>query len=253
MMSRQTLRTLAISKAFRGHIVVRAVSLHVWSGEIVGLLGPNGAGKTTTFAMIIGLLRPDKGAVYLNEIALTGLPMHRRARLGIGYLPQEPSIFRKMTVEENLWTILEMMPGHQRQRQEQLECLLAEFNLGPLRHVPGYALSGGERRRVELARVLASSPHFILLDEPFTGVDPIMIGELQKLIFYLKGKGLGILITDHRVRETLEITDRAYIMHEGEILHSGTPHDLVESHKVKQIYLGEKFSLDSESHRIPRG
>jgi lipopolysaccharide export system ATP-binding protein len=209
----EKLTTHAISKTYYGRAVVQDLSIQVSRGEIVGLLGPNGAGKTTTFYIVVGLLQPDKGTVCLDGVTLTHLPMHRRARLGIGYLPQEPSIFRKMTVEENIIAILETLP-----------------------HTP-------TRRRVELARLLAASPHFILLDEPFTGIDPIMVGEIQALIFHLKKKGIGVFITDHRVRETLEITDRAYILHAGRVLYSGTPHELVESREVKQIYLGEKFSL----------
>ncbi|MBM3225656.1 MAG: LPS export ABC transporter ATP-binding protein, partial [Candidatus Tectomicrobia bacterium] len=198
--------------------------------------------KTTTFYMVVGLVRPSDGEVYLDDIVLTPLAMHERARRGIGYLPQEASIFRKMTVEENILAILETMPGHHVAKLQRMEELLSEFNLTTLRHMQGYTLSGGERRRVELARLLASSPRFALLDEPFTGIDPIMVSEVQTLIFQLKQRGIGILITDHRVRETLEITDRAYIMHDGCILKSGTPQELIASSEVKQVYLGETFS-----------
>ena len=238
----------AITKTYRGHPVVRDVSLTVDEGEIVGLLGPNGAGKTTTFYIVVGLVQPDAGTVSLDGRSLTSLAMHQRARLGIGYLPQEPSIFRNMTAEENLVAILETLALDRAARQERIETLLAEFNLTALRCVKGYALSGGERRRVELARLLVTSPRYILLDEPFTGIDPIMVGELQRLIFRLKRQGIGIFITDHRVRETLEITDRAYIMHAGCILQSGIPQELVESREVREIYLGERFSFSSNDN-----
>jgi lipopolysaccharide export system ATP-binding protein len=244
----EKLTTQAISKIYYGRAVVQDLSIEVSRGEIVGLLGPNGAGKTTTFYIVVGLIQPDKGRVCLDSLTLTHLPMHRRARLGIGYLPQEPSIFRKLTVEENILAILETLPHTPTERRAQTEALLEEFDLTALRYARGYALSGGERRRVELARLLAASPHFILLDEPFTGIDPIMVGEIQALIFHLKKKGIGVFITDHRVRETLEITDRAYILHAGRLLYSGTPHELVESREVKQIYLGEKFSLFSQGN-----
>lgn len=237
------LATHALSKTYRGRTVVREVSIHIEAGEIVGLLGPNGAGKTTTFYMVVGLVQPDEGHVCLDEIPLTQMAMHRRARQGIGYLPQEASIFRKMTVEENIVAVLEMLPSMRQTKARRVEELLTEFNLLPLRKMKGYTLSGGERRRVELARLLASAPRFALLDEPFTGIDPIMVSEVQTLIFHLKQRGIGVLITDHRVRETLEITDRAYIMYEGRILKSGTPHELVESDEVKQVYLGARFAL----------
>ncbi|MGQ4807075.1 Lipopolysaccharide export system ATP-binding protein LptB [Candidatus Entotheonellaceae bacterium PAL068K] len=250
MPRRGGLTTHAISKMYRGYFIVRDVSLHVAAGEIVSLLGPNGAGKTTTFYILVGLIRPHGGSVCLDDIVLTHLPMHRRARLGIGYLPQEPSIFRKMTVEENLRAILDLQPGTRIAKQEKTEELLEIFALTELRQIKGYILSGGERRRVELARLLAISPRFILLDEPFTGIDPIMVGELQSFIFVLKQQGIGILITDHRVRETLEITDRVYIMHAGRILHSGNPQELVENPEVKQIYLGERFSFSAKAKEV---
>lgn len=237
------LATYALSKTYRGRTVVDEVSIHINAGEIVGLLGPNGAGKTTTFYMVVGLVQPNAGRVCLDDVPLTKLAMHQRARQGIGYLPQEASIFRKMTVEENIIAVLEAVPSMRHIKTRRVEELLAEFNLLALRKMKGYTLSGGERRRVELARLLASAPRFALLDEPFTGIDPIMVSEVQTLIFHLKQRGIGVLITDHRVRETLEITDRAYIMYEGRILKSGTPHELVESHEVKQVYLGTSFAL----------
>jgi lipopolysaccharide export system ATP-binding protein len=240
------LTTEAVAKTYRGRPVVQDVSLQVSAGEIVGLLGPNGAGKTTTFYIVVGLIWPDAGTVYLDGQALTSLAMHQRARLGIGYLPQEPSVFRKMTVEENILAILESRSSSRRQRQQRTDALLEEFDLTKLRRAKGYALSGGERRRVELARLLATSPRYILLDEPFTGIDPIMVQEIQSFIFRLKQQGIGIFITDHRVREILEITDRAYIMHDGRILHSGSPQELVESREVKEIYLGDSFSLSAD-------
>jgi lipopolysaccharide export system ATP-binding protein len=242
------LATHAVSKTYRGRTVVQDVSIQVKAGEIVGLLGPNGAGKTTTFYIVVGLVQPNGGEVCLDDVTLTHMSMHRRARQGIGYLPQEASIFRKMTVEENILAILETLPCSRSAKSQRTEELLTEFNLTVLRHMKGYTLSGGERRRVELARLLASSPRFALLDEPFTGIDPIMVGEVQTLIFHLKKKGIGVLITDHRVRETLEITDRAYIMHEGRILKSGTPQELIENSDVKQVYLGERFSLYPNGH-----
>ena len=242
------LATHAVSKTYRGRMVVRDVSMEVKTGEIVGLLGPNGAGKTTTFYIVVGLVQPNKGEVCLDGVPLTSMPMHQRSRQGIGYLPQEASIFRKMTVEENIRAILEALACSRSEKSHRTEELLTEFNLTALRRMKGYTLSGGERRRVELARLLASSPRFALLDEPFTGIDPIMVGEVQTLIFHLKERGIGVLITDHRVRETLEITDRAYIMHEGRILKSGVPQELIESTEVKQVYLGERFSLYPQGH-----
>ncbi|WP_371830672.1 LPS export ABC transporter ATP-binding protein, partial [Candidatus Entotheonella palauensis] len=240
MMNTTILTTEALAKSYRGRRVVDHVSLEIKAGEIVGLLGPNGAGKTTTFYMVVGLIRPDAGTVYLDGNPLTRLAMHQRAHMGIGYLAQEPSIFRKLTVEENLRAIVETLSLSRPQQRERVRRLLNEFNLSALRDIKGYALSGGERRRVELARLLVTSPQFILLDEPFTGIDPIMVQEIQTFIFRLKQQGIGIFITDHRVRETLEITDRAYIMHAGRILQSGAPQELVESREVKEIYLGER-------------
>jgi len=242
------LATHAVSKVYHGRTVVRDVSMEVKTGEIVGLLGPNGAGKTTTFYIVVGLVQPNAGKVCLDGVPLIPMPMHKRARQGIGYLPQEASIFRKMTVEENILAVLEALSYRRAERVQRTEELLTEFNLTALRRMKGYTLSGGERRRVELARLLASSPRFALLDEPFTGIDPIMVSEVQTLIFHLKTRGIGVLITDHRVRETLEITDRAYIMHEGRILKSGVPQELIESSEVKQVYLGERFSLYPHGH-----
>ena len=236
------LTTHAICKTYRGRAVVQDVSIDVQAGEIVGLLGPNGAGKTTTFYMVVGLVRPDKGTVCLEGRALTHLPMHQRARLGIGYLPQETSIFRNMTAAENILAVLEMVSDDRAGRRRRLKELLSEFRLTALRDTPGQALSGGERRRVELARLLATSPRFVLLDEPFTGIDPIMVNDIQTFVSSLKKKGIGILITDHRVQETLKITDRAYILHDGCVLCDGTPEELVNDAEVRQIYLGEGFN-----------
>ena len=242
------LSTHSLCKTYYARSVVCDVTLQVRKGEIVGLLGPNGAGKTTIFYIIAGLVQPDSGDICIDGIPLTRLPMHRRARLGIGYLPQEPSIFRRMSVGDNLWAILETLPYSHAERLRRMDILFDEFGLRTLRHVQGHTLSGGERRRVELARLLATTPRFILLDEPFTGIDPIMVREIQMLISHLKSKGLGILITDHRVRETLEITDRAYVIHAGCILRSGTPQELVESPEVKKIYLGEEFTFNFNNH-----
>jgi len=248
MINATSLTTEALAKSYRGRRVVDNVSLEVKAGEIVGLLGPNGAGKTTTFYIVVGLIRPDVGTVYLDGKPLTTLAMHQRAHMGIGYLAQEPSIFRKLTVEDNLKAIVETLSLSRSQQRERVRILLEEFDLTTLRDIKGYALSGGERRRVELARLLVTSPRFVLLDEPFTGIDPIMVQEIQTFLFRLKQQGIGIFITDHRVRETLEITDRAYIMHAGRILQSGAPQELVESREVKEIYLGERFSLSTDRH-----
>jgi len=244
----QMLAAYSLFKSYHSRTVVHDVSIQVQKGEIVGLLGPNGAGKTTIFYIIAGLVQADSGVVCLEGVSLTHLPMHRRARWGIGYLPQEPSIFRRMSVRDNLWAILETRSYSRAERLQRLESLLEEFDLTTVRYVKGQALSGGERRRVELARLLATAPRFVLLDEPFTGIDPIMVREIQGLISYLKNKGLGVLITDHRVRETLEITDRAYVIHAGRLLRSGTPQELVESPEVKKIYLGEEFAFNLNNH-----
>ncbi|MDO8587489.1 MAG: LPS export ABC transporter ATP-binding protein [Armatimonadota bacterium] len=235
--------TQELIKTYRGRNVVDGISLEISKGEIVGLLGPNGAGKTTTFYMIVGLVKPDGGRVLLDGKDISGLPMYRRARMGIGYLPQEPSVFRKLTVAENILLVLEMMGMGGRERNKRLEALLKELNIESIRNQKGQILSGGERRRTEIARALATEPHFILLDEPFTGVDPIAIGDIQDIIAQLKTKGIGIIITDHNVRETLAITDRAYIISDGQIRTSGSSADLPNDPVAKQFYLGDRFSM----------
>lgn len=219
------------------------VNIEIRGGEVVGLLGPNGAGKTTIFYMIVGLLQPNGGSIYLNDEEITSLPMYLRARKGIGYLPQEPSVFRKMTVEENLMAILETLPLSKDERKRSVERLLEELGLSSLRRQKAYSLSGGERRRVEITRALVLSPSFILLDEPFSGIDPIAVLDIQAIIRQLKSKGIGIIITDHNVRETLGVCDRAYILNEGHILEEGTPQKISRSRKARKIYLGEGFSL----------
>jgi lipopolysaccharide export system ATP-binding protein len=239
-----TLRTQDLTKSYGGRTVVRGVNLQVASGEVVGLLGPNGAGKTTTFYMTVGLTSPDSGRVFLDDEDVTDDPMYARARKGIGYLPQEPSIFRGLTVEENILAILETLPLDADARTTRLHELLAELNLTPLAKSPAHTLSGGERRRAEITRALVVSPRFILLDEPFAGIDPIAVTDIQKIIFHLKERGIGILITDHNVRETLRITDRAYIVHDGVIFKSGTPASLAADDEVRRIYLGTDFRLD---------
>jgi lipopolysaccharide export system ATP-binding protein len=239
-----TLRTIGLTKSYGGRTVVRGVNLDVSSGEIVGLLGPNGAGKTTTFYMTVGLTPPDSGRVELDGHDVTDDPMYIRARKGIGYLPQEPSIFRGLTVEQNLCAILETLPIDAPTRRARLRELLAELNLTPLAQAPAYTLSGGERRRAEITRALVISPKFILLDEPFAGIDPIAVTDIQKIVFHLKARGIGVLITDHNVRETLRITDRAYIVHDGAIFKSGTPDTLAADEDVRRIYLGTDFRLD---------
>jgi lipopolysaccharide export system ATP-binding protein len=239
-----TLRTHELTKSYSGRTVVRGVSLEVESGEVVGLLGPNGAGKTTTFYMTVGLTTPDSGRVILNGEDVTELPMYARARKGIGYLPQEPSIFRGLTVEQNILAILETLDLDAATRRTRCRELLAELNLTSLAGSPAYTLSGGERRRAEITRALVVSPKFLLLDEPFAGIDPIAITDIQKIIFHLKARGIGVLITDHNVRETLRITDRAYIVHDGGIFHSGTPDTLAADGEVRRIYLGTEFRLD---------
>ncbi|MDQ3649075.1 MAG: LPS export ABC transporter ATP-binding protein [Acidobacteriota bacterium] len=230
-------------KSYGKRRVVNGVSLHVEQGEVVGLLGANGAGKTTTFYMIIGLERPEGGRVMLGNRDITKLPMYLRARLGVGYLPQEPSVFRRMTVAQNVLAVLETMGLRRRQRLTRLEELLEEFGVAHVRHTRGDALSGGERRRTEIARALATDPQYILLDEPFAGIDPKAVEDIQQMILYLRGRGIGILITDHNVRETLGVTDRAYIMAEGRIFRSGAPVALTEDQEVRRLYLGEKFRL----------
>jgi lipopolysaccharide export system ATP-binding protein len=242
---RQTLEAKDLVKTYNGKNVVNQVSLKVTQGEIIGLLGPNGAGKTTIFYMIVGLIKPNHGTVSLNGRDITDLPMYLRAREGIGYLPQEASIFRKLTVEENVMAVLQTLPYAKQDAKTRAEALLNELNIWSIRDTKGYSVSGGERRRVEITRALATSPSFILLDEPFAGIDPIVVADIQKIIFTLKEKGIGILITDHNVRETLEVTDRAYIINEGVVLESGLPADIAKSKKARQIYLGEKFTLSS--------
>jgi lipopolysaccharide export system ATP-binding protein len=239
-----TLRTHDLTKSYSGRTVVRGVNLEIASGEVIGLLGPNGAGKTTTFSMVVGLTAPDSGRVLLDGHDVTEDPMYVRARKGIGYLPQEPSIFRGLTVEQNIVAILETLGLGAAERRTRLRELLAELGLTPLAKSKAYTLSGGERRRVEITRALVVSPLFILLDEPFAGIDPIAVTDIQKIIFHLKGRGIGVLITDHNVRETLRITDRAYIVHDGVIFRSGTPDSLAADEDVKRIYLGADFRLD---------
>jgi len=239
-----TLQTEDLTKSYGGRTVVRGVSLGIESGEVVGLLGPNGAGKTTTFSMVVGLTAPDSGRVLLDGIEVTDDPMYVRSRRGIGYLPQEASIFRGLTVEQNLLAILETLNLDPSTRYRRLRELLAELGLTPLAKSPAYTLSGGERRRVEITRALVLSPQFMLLDEPFAGIDPIAVTDIQKIIFHLKTRGIGVLITDHNVRETLRITDRAYIVHDGTIFRSGTPGSLAADDEVKRIYLGADFRLD---------
>jgi len=240
----QTLSTDSLAKSYRGRRVVNGVSVEVKQGEVVGLLGPNGAGKTTCFYMIVGLVPPDSGRVLIDSTEITKQPMYLRARnFGISYLPQEPSIFRKLTVEENILAVLEAQPLTWPQRREKMEKLIQELGLGHIRTNRGYAVSGGERRRIEIARCLCISPSFILLDEPFSGIDPIAVLDLQRIISDLKASGIGVLVTDHNVRETLSVTDRAYIINEGRIFRAGTPEELGNDPEVRRVYLGESFSL----------
>jgi lipopolysaccharide export system ATP-binding protein len=239
----RVLETKEISKSYRGRKVVDNVSVNVAQGEVVGLLGPNGAGKTTSFYMIVGLISPDSGQVTVDGDDITNLPMYRRARRGISYLPQEASVFRKLTVEENLMAILETLPLDARQRRERMNRLVDQLGLETVRGSKGYMLSGGERRRTEIARSLVIEPSFLLLDEPFSGIDPIQVIELQRIIFDLKRSGIGILITDHNVRETLAVTDRAYIINNGKIFRTGSPSELGQDPEVKKIYLGDNFRL----------
>ncbi len=237
------LYTTNIRKTYKGRNVVDGVSVEVNQGEIVGLLGPNGAGKTTSFYMIVGLVRPDEGKVFLDEQEITSLPMYKRAQLGIGYLPQEVSVFRKLSVEDNIMAILEMTDLNKKEREEKLETLLSEFHLTHVRKNLGNRLSGGEKRRTEIARALATNPKFVLLDEPFAGVDPIAVEDIQSIISELKKRNIGILITDHNVQETLSITDRAYLLFEGSILKSGTAEELAADEQVRKVYLGQNFVL----------
>jgi lipopolysaccharide export system ATP-binding protein len=232
-----------LGKQFRSRPVVRDVTIGVRRGEAVGLLGPNGAGKTTCFYMITGLVRPDAGAIYLDGVDVTEQPMYERARGGVGYLPQEASIFRGMSVEQNILAVLEVVDRDGASRRAKLDRLLGEFSVSHLRKVPALALSGGERRRVEIARCLATNPSYILLDEPLAGIDPIAVADIRDIVSHLKDRGIGVLITDHNVRDTLEIVDRAYIMHEGEVLREGTPQEIVADAAVRRVYLGESFTL----------
>lgn len=239
----KSLEARALEKVIKGRRIVRSVSVAVQSNEIVGLLGPNGAGKTTVFGMIVGLVRPDKGAIFYNGEEITGLPMYKRARKGIAYLPQEPSVFRRLSVEHNLLAILETLNLSNQERQQRLENVLAELAIGHIRTQKAFTLSGGERRRVEIGRALVMNPDFLLLDEPFAGIDPIAVNQLQATIMQLKDQGIGLLITDHNVQETLSITDRAYILNEGEVVESGSPTDIVNSPTARAVYLGDRFRL----------
>jgi len=239
----KALRTKGLTKAFKGRKVADGISIALGAGEVVGLLGPNGAGKTTTFYMILGFLRPDGGAVFLNGEEITYLPVHQRARKGLGFLPQEPSIFRKLTVEENVLAILEVVGIGRKEREHRLRMLLEELDLAHLAKAKAYTLSGGERRRVEIMRALATSPSFLLLDEPFSGIDPIAVTDIQGIIARLKTRGIGLLVTDHNVRETLQIVDRAYLIYEGEVVFSGTAHELASNEMAREIYLGPRFSF----------
>ncbi|MBN2379515.1 LPS export ABC transporter ATP-binding protein [candidate division WOR-3 bacterium] len=241
--SGSVLRTVELRKEFGKRPVVQDVSLELCQGEVVGLLGPNGAGKTTTFSMIIGFLQPTSGEINLDDLRINDFPIFRRARLGIGYLSQEPSVFRKLNVQDNIRAILELRGYPKDVIEQRTEMLLAKFEIKNLRKSKGGTLSGGERRRVEIARALATEPKFLLLDEPFTGIDPIVRGEIQKIIRLLKEDGIGILVTDHNVRETLEITDRAYLMYDSKIMISGTPHQLVSNKRVREVYLGKEFKI----------
>ena len=240
---RAVLRADGLVKSFRARKVVKGVSVEVSAGEVVGLLGPNGAGKTTIFDMIVGLTQPDEGSIRLNAEEITALPMYKRARNGIGYLPQESSVFRRLSVQDNILAILEMLDYSRAERAERVDVLLGELDLGHIRTSMAYALSGGERRRLEITRALATNPTFMLLDEPFAGIDPIAVADIQQIITRLKGKGIGILITDHNVQETLSITDRAYIINEGLVLESGPPDVIVKSETARAVYLGERFTL----------
>ncbi len=239
----KVLRTIGLVKSLGGREILSGVSLKVGAGEVVGLLGPNGAGKTTTFYLTVGLLRPDRGTVMLGETDITAEPMYRRSRLGVSYLPQEPSVFRKLTVQDNLLAVLETLPLSHEERSERLESLLEELSIAHLAKNRAYTLSGGERRRLEITRALVTSPSFILLDEPFAGIDPIAVLDIQAIIAQLRSRGIGILITDHNVRETLGICDRAYILNAGTILEEGTPEVIASSRKARELYLGQGFSL----------
>jgi lipopolysaccharide export system ATP-binding protein len=241
------LQARALTKSYGRRVVVHNVDLEIHTGEVVGLLGPNGAGKTTTFYMVVGLARPDSGQVFLGDDDITALPMYQRARAGIGYLPQEASIFRKLTTEQNVLAILETLGLDAGEQRARARALLEELGIVALAKQPAYSLSGGERRRLEICRALATSPAFMLLDEPFAGIDPLAVVDIQNLIGHLKDRGIGVLITDHNVRETLKITDRAYILREGEVFRSGTPGELATDEEVRRVYLGESFTLDDRA------
>jgi lipopolysaccharide export system ATP-binding protein len=245
----QTLQTIDLTKAYNGRVVVDRINMKIQAGEVVGLLGPNGAGKTTTFYMIVGLVRPDRGTVLFNGEDIAELPMYQRARRGITYLPQEPSVFRKLTVAENIEAILETLPLSQEDRQQRLRSLLKELNIAHLAQNKAYSLSGGERRRLEITRALVLSPSLILFDEPFAGIDPLAVIDIQKIIRQLKKKSIGVIVTDHNVREALHVCDRAYIVSEGRILEMGTPQKIAASKKAREIYLGEHFRLEQQRGR----
>jgi lipopolysaccharide export system ATP-binding protein len=244
----KTLRTSHLFKKYKGRAVVNDVSIEVKQGEIVGLLGPNGAGKTTSFYMTVGLIKPEKGDVFLNDQNITSLPMYQRAKMGIGYLPQEASIFRQMSIEDNIAAVLEMTDLSKSQQKEKLESLIDEFRLGHVRKSMGNVLSGGERRRTEIARALATDPDFILLDEPFAGIDPIAVEDIQKIVIQLKDRNIGVLITDHNVQETLSIIERAYLLFEGKVLKSGTAEELSQDEQVRKVYLGQNFELRKKNN-----
>ena len=244
MNEKKTLKAISLEKSYKKRTVVKDVSIHIHSGEIVGLLGPNGAGKTTSFYMIVGLVRPDKGKIFIDETELTNLPIHERAHRGLSYLPQEASVFRKLTVSQNIMAILELQEHlSPEERQHRLHELLQEFHIEHIRDNLGISLSGGERRRVEIARALATSPAFVLLDEPFAGVDPISVVDIKRIITHLCSKKIGVLITDHNVRETLDICERAYIVNEGQIICDGSPQVILSNQKVREVYLGDEFDL----------
>ena len=242
-MIKKTLYAKNVSKSYGNKLVIRDISIEIKQGEVVGLLGPNGAGKTTTFYMIVGLVKADKGNIFINQSDITNLAIHQRASLGIGYLPQEASIFRGMNVEENIMAVLEIVERNKNKRQEKLEELLEEFSITHIRKSHAMALSGGERRRTEIARALATDPSFILLDEPFAGVDPIAVNDIRAMVSHLANRGIGVLITDHNVRETLSIVDRAYIVYDGKILFSGNREEIIDNEDVRKVYLGENFSF----------
>lgn len=243
-----TLRSEHLRKVYKGRAVVNDVSVNVSQGEIVGLLGPNGAGKTTSFYQIVGLIQPDEGKIFLGDTEITGLPMYKRAQMGVGYLPQEASVFRQLSVEDNISAVLEMTKLSKEEQKDRLELLLGEFGLNRVRKSMGNVLSGGERRRTEIARALATDPKFILLDEPFAGIDPIAVEDIQRIVIKLKEKNIGVLITDHNVQETLSITDRAYLLFEGKILKAGNAEELAADPQVRKVYLGENFVLHRKSY-----